>query len=57
MEQLRSMTTDDLVRLLVSPQMSKSANAAIRQQIIRILIERKGAAFVQKLLGDNTARK
>ena len=57
MEQLHTMNTDDLVRLLMSPDMTKPVNAPMRQQIIKILQERKGNAFVQSLLGGKTAGK
>lgn len=50
MEHLRSMTTDELVKMLTKPESTRSMNATLRQQIIKILQERKGNAFVQKLL-------
>jgi hypothetical protein len=54
MEQLNAMKTDDLVKLLLSHDMAKPANAILRQQIIKMLQERKGNAFVQNLLGGKT---
>lgn len=50
-EQLQTMRTDELVKLFLSPEMSKPVNAAIRQQIITFLQKREGNAFVQRLLG------
>ncbi len=55
MEQLVTKSTDELIRLLVSPDMNIPVNAPIRQLIIKILQERKGNAFVQTLLGGKTA--
>lgn len=55
-EKLHSLTTDDLVKLLMSPEISKPANAAVRLQIIRLLQEREGNAFVQRLLGREAGR-
>jgi len=52
-DQLRTMTTDRLVRMLMSPDISKSANASLRQQVIKQLQEREGNAFVQRLLGNS----
>ncbi len=54
MEQIHTMNTDDLVRLLLGPEMTKPVNAPMRQQIIKILQERKGNSFVQSLLGGKT---
>ncbi|MCI0527507.1 MAG: hypothetical protein L0Y56_08710, partial [Nitrospira sp.] len=56
-EQLRAKTTDELVKLLMSPEMAKPMNAALRQQIIKILQEREGNAFVQRLLGKPAGQK
>ena len=52
LEQLRGMTTDELVKLLMSSEMAQPANEHLRQQIIKILQEREGNAFVQRLLGE-----
>jgi hypothetical protein len=57
MEQLKAMTTDELVKLLMSPEMSRSVNAPLREQIIKILQEREGNAFVQRLLGKPAGKK
>jgi hypothetical protein len=57
MEQLKSMTTDQLVKLLLSPELAKSANAPLRQQVIQILQEREGNAFVQRLIGKTVPGK
>jgi hypothetical protein len=54
-EQLNSMTTDELVRMLLSPELALPANAPVRQQIIIILQEREGNAFVERLLGGKTS--
>jgi len=51
MEQLYSMKTDELVKLLLSPELAKAANSVLRQQIIKLLQEREGNAFVQRLIG------
>jgi hypothetical protein len=50
MEQLNALKTDELVKLLLSHDTAKPANAILRQQIIKILQERKGNAFVNSLL-------
>lgn len=57
MEQLRTMSTGELVKLLMSPELAQPVNAALRQQIIEILQEREGNAFVQRLLGKTTEKK
>ncbi len=57
MEQLYSMKTEDLVKLLLSPELAKPVNAPLRQQIIRILQQREGNAFVQRLLGKDASGK
>jgi hypothetical protein len=57
MEQLHTMTTDELVKLLMSAEMTRPMNAAVREQIIRILQEREGNAFVQRLLGRAAGKK
>ena len=51
MEQLHSMKTDELVKLLLSPELVKPVNSVLRQQIIKLLQEREGNAFVQRLIG------
>lgn len=55
LEQLLAMTTDQLIKMLLSPEMARSENAPLRQQIIRLLQERKGNAFVQSLLGGKSS--
>jgi hypothetical protein len=55
MDQLNTTKTDDLVKLLLSHDMAKPTNAILRQQIIKILQERKGNAFVQSLLEGKTS--
>ncbi len=57
MEQLYSMRTDELVKLLLSPELAKPVNAPLRQQIIKILQEREGNAFVQRLIGKTAGGK
>jgi hypothetical protein len=57
MELLYSMKTDELVKLLLSPELAKPVNAPLRQQIIKILQEREGNAFVQRLLGKGAGGK
>jgi hypothetical protein len=52
--QLRSKTTDELVRMLMSPDLARPMNAPLRQQIIKVLQEREGNAFVQRLLGTKS---
>ena len=54
-DQLHSMTTDELVRMLLSPELSLSVNVPVRQQIIIILQEREGNVFVERLLGGKTS--
>ncbi len=55
LEQLLAMPTDQLIKMLLSPEMARSENAPLRQQIIRLLQERKGNAFVQSLLGEKSS--
>ena len=55
--QLRTMSTEELVKLLMSPELARSVNAVLRQQIIEILQEREGTAFVQRLLGKAAEKK
>jgi hypothetical protein len=43
MKQLRTMSTDELFKLLMSPELAQPVNAAFRQQIIEIL--RNGKAL------------
>lgn len=57
MEQLNPMKTDELVKLLLSPELAKPVNAVLRQQIIKLLQEREGNAFVQRLIGKPTPGK
>lgn len=52
MDQLLAVTTDQLIKMLLSPDMARPENASMRQQIIKILQERKGNAFVQSLLEE-----
>lgn len=56
-DQLRAMTTDELVKMLLSPEMARSMNEPLRQQIIEILQRREGNAFVQRILGKSTKKK
>lgn len=56
MEQLYTMKTDDLVKLLLTSEMTQPANAPLRQQIIRILQQREGNAFVQRVLGKGAGK-
>lgn len=51
MEQLHTMRTEELVKLLLSPELARPLIAPLRQLIIKILQEREGNAFVQRLLG------
>ena len=53
--QLRTKTTDQMVKILMSSEMLKPANAQLRQMVIKLLQERKGNAFEQTLLGGKTA--
>jgi hypothetical protein len=57
MEQLRTMHTEELVKLLMSPELAQPVNAILRQQIIEIPQEREGNAFVQRLLGKTAEKK
>jgi hypothetical protein len=58
MEQLNAMKTDELVKLLLRHDMDKPANSILRQQIIKILQERKGNAFINSLMeGKNNTIK
>ena len=57
MEQLLAMSTEELVKLLMSPELARPMNAVLRQQIIEILQEREGNAFVQRLLGKTAEKK
>ena len=56
MEQLQAMSTHDLVKLLMSPDMAKPMNQTLRQMIIQLLQQREGNAFVQRLLGKPTTQ-
>jgi hypothetical protein len=57
LEQLLAMPSDQLIKMLLSPEIAKSENAPLRQQIIRLLQEKKGNAFVQSLLGGKSSGK
>jgi len=57
MDQLKAMSTDELVKLLMSPDMAKPMNAPLREMIIQILQQREGNAFVQRLLGKPAGPK
>jgi hypothetical protein len=48
---LRTMSTDDLVKLLMSPELAQPANAPVREQVITLLQEREGNDFVRRVLG------
>jgi hypothetical protein len=56
-DKFSTMTTDQLVRMLVSADLSKPANASQRQKVIKLLQEREGNAFVQRLIGKTTGGK
>jgi len=56
-EQLRAMATSELVKMLLSPEMSRPMNSVLREQIIRVLQEREGNAFVQGLLRTAAGKK
>lgn len=49
--QLRTRSTDELVRLLTSQELMQPVNAAVRQRVIALLQEREGNEFVGKVLG------
>lgn len=55
--QLRGKATDDLIKLLMSPELPQSANDPIRQQVISIIQEREGNEFVNRLLGLPSGRE
>ena len=57
MEELKSMSAENLVKMIMSPDMAKSMNQPLRQMIILILQQREGNAFVQHLLGKPTGTK
>lgn len=46
-----------IIKLLLSPELAKPVNTPLRQQIISILQQRKGNAFVQHLLGKGAGGK
>lgn len=54
LEQLNAMTNEQLIKMLLSPEIARPENAQLRQRIIVILQERKGNVFVQNLLGGKT---
>lgn len=56
MAQLHAMSTEELVKMLMNPELARSMNIALRQQIVKILQEREGNAFVQRLLGTTSER-
>ena len=56
MEQLKTMSTDDLVKLLMNPDMAKPMQQPLRQMAIQILQQREGNAFVQRLLGKSATK-
>jgi len=51
------MATSELVKMLLSPEMSRPMNSVLREQIIRVLQEREGNAFVQRLLRTAAGKK
>jgi len=55
--ELKDISTDELVKKLMSPEISRPANAGLRQQIIRILQEREGNDFVRRILGKTSEKK
>jgi hypothetical protein len=57
MEQLRAMTTDKLVKLLMSLDKAQSRHQPLCQMIIHILQQREGNAFVQRLLGKSAGHE
>jgi hypothetical protein len=57
LENLLTMKTDELVKLLMSPDLAKPVNTSLRQHVIKLLQEREGNAFVQRLLGKTTGGK
>jgi hypothetical protein len=56
-EQLRAMPTDELVKMLMSPDMARPMNESLRQLIIRVLQQREGNIFVQRLLSKGSSPK
>jgi hypothetical protein len=50
LEALKEASDEELERLLADPEMEKGSNVAVREQVIALLTERKGAAFVDELL-------
>jgi hypothetical protein len=56
MEQLRAMTTDKLVKLLMSLDMAQPMHQPLCHMIIQTLQQREGNAFVQRLLGKSTTQ-
>ena len=55
-EQLRTMTTDELVKMLMSLDMAQPMNQPLCQMVIQILQQREGNAFVQRLFGKPTTQ-
>jgi hypothetical protein len=45
------------MKFLLSPELAKPVNAPLRQQIIKILQQWEGNAFVQRLLGKGAGGK
>lgn len=52
LSQLQGLSTDQLVKLLMSPEFQRSANALQKQQIVDLLRQREGEAFVSRLIGN-----
>jgi hypothetical protein len=57
MEQLKAMTTDKLVKLLMSLDRAQPRHQPLCQMVVQILQQREGNAFVQRLLGKSAGQE
>jgi hypothetical protein len=48
---LRMLSTDELIKLVMTPSLKQRANASVRQRVISLLHEREGSDFVRRVLG------
>jgi len=54
---LRTLNTDELIKLLMTPNLKQPANASVRQRVIGLLNEREGSDFVRRVLGISPGEK
>jgi hypothetical protein len=54
---LRALSTDELIKLLMTPILKQPANASVRQRVIKLLSEREGSDFARRVLGFSPSEK